>query len=371
MEQVGSNGKIVYLNTLKLFACFAVFLSHFVNFSYTMYGLNEVCSWFTVMKNGTFAVVMFVMIASLLVSMKIFGNCTAEIIKNTIVKRYYRLVVPILATNIVIFIISKLHLFARTAEAGRLSGSMILEGAYSYNLSFFHLLSASLIDIVWKGDSAFNYPLWMINQLFIGTVITIIICIVTDRNKYRYFIFAALFIAGVWNISFFLIFLMGTLLGYLIKNRIVINKYIGIPMFLCGLGIANFSDRLIKLFSGRFVKLQFLHTNIFYYAIAAFLIIYGIEQSGILKKICSFRLFDKMSRLSFGVYLIHWPLICSLSSYCFVLLYNKLDIKAVCSIVFAITVAVLIILSYLFSKLENKLNKLINKLTALTVGNKE
>lgn len=203
MEQVGNNGKIVYLNTLKLFACFAVFLSHFVNFSYTMYGLNEVCSWFTVIKNGSFAVVMFVMIASLLVSMRTFDNCAVDGIKNTIVKRYYRLIIPISATNIIIFIMSKLSLFARASEAGKLSGSAILEGAYSYDLSFFHLLSASLIDIVWKGDSAFNYPLWMINQLFIGTVITIVICIVTYHNKYRYFIFAALFIAGVWNISFF------------------------------------------------------------------------------------------------------------------------------------------------------------------------
>lgn len=229
------NKKIPYLNTLKLIACFAVFICHFRVLKYTAWGLDTIINHkpFTFLANGSLAVVMFIMISCLLTTKKTLEDFTFENIKVTMIKRYFRLVIPITCINAVVFIMSKFNMFSYANKTGELVGDNILKTAYQYDLGILHFFSASFIDIIWKGDSSFNYPLWMINILFIGMFASVLICISIYKNKKSHLILFGLIIAACWNISFLFVFLAGTILGYLIVNNKIANerRWLGIVWF--------------------------------------------------------------------------------------------------------------------------------------------
>lgn len=138
---------------------------------------------------------------------------------------------------------------------------------------------------------------------------------------------------------------------------------VGNSVVFLGWVVAEFYNELIQVFDIHFTKISFIHNAIFYQTVACFLIIYGIETSDILKKIFSLKVFDKISSISFGIYLIHWPLICSFSALFYNILYTRVSHNVACTYVFAVTTIILFILAFGFLQLEKRFSKLTNKLT--------
>lgn len=361
--------KLTYLNTLKFLSCIAVFNCHFLCFGYTMIGFDEVLNirLFDSLKSGSLAVVMFVMIACMLTAMKVMQKPSIDNIKNIVIKRYFRLIVPISIVNMLIFLVYKLGLFNVAKTAGEYVGNPILSGAYQYDITVVTLITDTFIDVIRKGQAALNYPLWMVKDLFVGMFWTVLMCIVINKTKYRFVLLGMISLIALWDMG--IVYVLAVLLAVLVTENNKYSDILGYISFVIGCVILVVYKDVIGIISGRMVKLSFVHTSTLYESIASFCIIYGIAKAKIINKIFSPKIFDSLNKLSFGVYLLHWPLLCAVSSRIYLWLTKYQSDKIACSITYIISLPLVMTAAYCFSILEKLLETKIKFVSEKLAGN--
>lgn len=208
------------ITAIKAVSCFMVFLSHwngaFASWGYAPLDWLILQSPLRFMTFGNMAVCIFLILSGTLVSLKIYRggsfSWTSEMLK-----RYVRMVIPIFGTHLLVYLFLRMGLF-RTGEAASLSGNAWLASYYTSPLDFRSVFKCSFVTSVFRGDSTFYGPLWMMNYIFFGTVFSVVLAEglkgMSRRGK-------AVFLVILFGIflmlnSYYLCFLMGNLMAILI-----------------------------------------------------------------------------------------------------------------------------------------------------------
>ena len=212
--------KLDYIDGLKVLSCLMIFNFHFINAFYCgFYSLNpadfhtEHLEWIigstplNLIMGGKFGVRMFMTISGFFVGYRFFLTGDKHSLGSGAVKKYFRLVFPILTANIAIFALMKLGLF-RNAEASALAGTSVFFGNYN---QFAPSLFGAVKEAVWgcfaTGANQYNGPLWFIYYEFFGTLLVAAILSLVGKSKVRYVAYA---IAAILSIrTDFLPFILG------------------------------------------------------------------------------------------------------------------------------------------------------------------
>lgn len=247
--------QILWLNSIKGIACWVVFLGHFQgDYGYVPF-LRVILSKhiFECLSNGTFALNVFYIISAYLLAKNLFEK--GDIIKNSgvgIVKRYFRLSLPLLLMNLIVFVLQLCHL-----DSDRIYGMFVEK----YN--FFDVIRYAFIDTMLLGDSKFNSMTWMMKNLFLGFIFTTIVCIIICRLSYKKKIFITLaitllFICGNVDCA---PMIYGVLL-YVLDSEKAFEKIpakvalpVGIMLFLLSLLHASFAIKMTNDFKYYFPSL--------------------------------------------------------------------------------------------------------------------
>ena len=212
--------KLDFVDGLKVLACLAIFNFHFINFYYCgIYSLlaqdfhTQAMEAFVgtsplnILMGGKFGVKMFMTISGFFVGYRFFLTGDKSSLSAGVVKKYFRLVFPIITANVAIYAMMKLGLFMN-AEASAIIGSQVHVGNYN---QFAPSLFAAVKEAVWgcfvTGANQYNGPLWFIYYEFFGTILVAAIISLLGKSRARYIAYA---IAGILTIrSDFLPFIMG------------------------------------------------------------------------------------------------------------------------------------------------------------------
>lgn len=364
-----------WLDRVKGIACVIVFLNHFfLTFGYTCLGLNRIVLLrpFHVLVNGNYAVCIFLTVSAYVISVPIYRQKDFGKVQQTLVKRYPRLMLPVFFSSLIAYIFYTLGGYYNQ-EAGAILGNQWLMGKYTEPLTLKNLFLTSAVRVWWNGDASFNAPFWMLQILFFGTFLTVIVTMITAIEKqYGGIILALLILVYTYLGSFYLCFILGTLLAYLRcrtdfwEKRRHSKRFFWLNMILLvgSFCLPGYANAIIEVLSHIIPADVFLCDGRFYNMIGSFLLIFSLMGlEGAKKFLEKSRALKKVSEISFSIYLVHWPILCSLSCFLYLKLQEtNIEKNMVYTIIFIVTVITVAIVAKIFNELVEK--RICNKAVA-------
>ena len=364
--------KLKHLDGLRGIAAFMVVCHHFLvaflpahlngSREQTNLGNGEVEIWFStsifnIFFNGNLAVCIFFVLSGYVLSYSYFKNHSTQFLSALAVKRYFRLVIPVFFTVIIVAILIRLSLMFNL-EASKLTKSEWWIGTFwQFYPNVKHMLTSGLFGVFFTNDHSYNTVFWTMGIEFFGSLLVLSIAALTSnlRNRYLIYLILICYMLLIQN-YFYLAFILGLCLSdydlnYENKPILFFNKILKVLLFVSFIILGSFpSDGNIEDTFYIFIKFLFFgQSEVFIHTISAFLIIFIGIHSPKLQKILSLKLFTFLGLISFSMYLLHVPLIGSWACFVFLKVYPFCSYGVALLFTLAAFLPVLIICSYLMA----------------------
>ncbi len=240
-----------------------------------------------------------------------------DIISRRFWARYLRLNIPIACTIIFSYLLYKYDLYENIL-AGNISDSKWLTSYFSTNnLEFTDALKAAAYGVIAKGNSALNPPLWSLKIEFIGSIILLGIYSVKPRGFDVLILAISCFFMWIFfksNSIYYMCFFFGAIMG---KTKV---KF-GFLTFSTGyfLGAFVYEHGLYDWLP----RIYLFDTKTFYNTCGAVLMVLSLV-SGFGKTFFESSIPRFLGRISFSLYLIHFLILCSVTSFLYLALPKNL-----------------------------------------------
>lgn len=294
----------------------------------------------------------FFILSGYVLSYKFFIKNDINILIEGFIKRYFRLMVPVLFSIFIAYLFMKGDLFFNVEAAEVTQSQWWLGSFWRFEPSFIGMLKESMYEVFLKFESTYNSSLWKMTYEFLVSILIFSIFIVIRKIKYRYALYTILIL--IFKDSYYSTFIIGVLLcdvnndrGIFIKSKLLITI-----CFIVGLFIGSYPTNVnVSNSIYSILDFSFLSNKVMtYHILGSTCIILAIINSSILQNILNSKGFMKLGEISFAMYLIHLNVIGSFSSFVFIKLIKYLDYSISFSITFIISMYIIYILSVWVSK---------------------
>lgn len=296
----------------------------------------------TFFLDGGLSVYIFWFLSAYVINIKLIQKADqAKYVHSALFKRYFRLMFPVLAMVVFTFVLLKLNLIYNK-DLGNFLGANPNDWIfmhYNFEPNFFNAIKSSIFDTFFSKfnkQTTYNVVLWTMHPELYGSLVSILIFYITKNLKFRqlYFITIsamAIIIGREWIVSF--------LLGFLLAD-IKYNK---------SLVVFNFSGALNAIMANKKANLILFivlstsfgnYSNSFSKLILSTLIVVILVYTPLLQNFFDSKILIWLGKISFGLYLIHLPLICSLPSFLLLNLNLNFEFFRVVMALFALVLSV-------------------------------
>ena len=317
--------------------------------------------------NGNFLVCIFCTISGVVVSLYIFNKPDLKDLGKHMIMRYFRLMVPVFACSVLVFVFMKANLFVSEDLADITFYRGWIQIYYNEEVNLLNLLYCSLFKVWFIGDNTYTGAFWMLTFMFWGYYLSCILGIIGMKAKKKILFFYVLLVLTFFCVNYlYACFCLGTIIAYVFKHKMGVqnNKaLIGIVCVVAGLFLGGFPtgvepDNIYKtiMFTSHETAYQLYHV------MGAFLVVGGIFLLDILQRFLSAKVFLKLGSVSYCVYIIQGFVMYAISYKIFLWLYNMNHRYLVdMAVVFGISTCLLLTLSWLFTHyIEKPASKLTN-----------
>lgn len=308
-------------------------------------------SFVNILFDGNLAVYIFWFLSAYVISIKLFVKNDRQYLFQSFSKRYFRLMIPVLASVVFAYLLLHFGLMYNSELAQQLGPDYQngwLGSVYQFDSNFIEAVRGGVWDTFFNYTeaSSYNSILWTMQPELYGSMFCFLLFGVLGINKYRY-LFYLLIICGAFILENYSLssFLLGFFLcdidysepGRIKKTLdfITKNKFINAVIFICVIVIAgkpNYFD-FFDLFISSLIVLLIMRT--------VFL------QNFFQKKIIVW-----LGKISFSLYLLHLPIICSFSCYLYLSLDMEYQTKVL--VISSLTIALTLFLAFVFTKYIDK-----------------
>lgn len=293
-------------------------------------------------------------ISGFFVGYRFFTTGDKTSLTRGVVKKYFRLVFPILAANIVIWLLMKLGLFMN-AEASAVIGSGLYVGNYN---QFEPGLLSAVWEAVWgcfvNGANKYNGPLWFIYYEFFGTILVAAILSLLGNSRARY---VAYVIAGILTIrSDFLAFILGAVVCDLTYKppvwiaRLSEKKWLMWLLLLFGLGLGSYPPIGEPERMAGSIYALIPPKVMLYYIIGASCLLYAVLHLKAPQKVLGSRLLTWLNTYSYGFYLAHFGVLCTFSSGLYLALYQHVNYHLLAVLNYVLSFGLTVLVSILIHR---------------------
>lgn len=375
--------RLEFIEGYKGFACFCVMMSHFIAAFCNVWitALPERAqngSTFELMigktplnlfYNGNFGVRVFFITSGFVLSYAFFRSGNENYLKRGAVKRYFRLILPVVVVNICAYLLMKLGLTYHQ-EAAMISKSYDWLIVFNdFEPSFFGMLKEALIGNFFLNEATYVSPLWTMTYEMYGSLLVFAFLALFGKEKVRYPLYVIFLL--LFRESNYSQFMVGVAIcDIMINSKKYVEKYqskqrlVWITFFI-GLFFSSYpsgTDQSQTMY--RFFNLnQWMDTVTVYHFFGVALMFVAILNCELLQKFFELKPFAFLGKYSFGLYLVHWPVMISLSSYIVVKYAGKVvSYYKLILVDYFITMLVITVLAVLLTKfVDSKGIKLANK----------
>lgn len=359
--------RIKYLQGLRAIACMVVVVHH-----YLMIFSPEVPQKF--INDGHLAVMLFMLLTGIVIPFKTYENEALVTVRDKcvesfrfVVKRYFRLL-PLISISIVgSWILLKINQYYIQEL------SMILKET-SLRVSFSNQdvgLKQVFYDIffgAYVNGSSLNSPLWTICYEFSGAIIVYILVILFGQVKFRSIIYLlfGLFVYKYNRDEYFLSMITGV-----IYSDIFINKNDSLNIVKKIKSLLNY--RVVQILGGfviwgLYISPVFDMRPTYYRRVVASGLVLLILVNGTMQRILSCERLPKFAKYSFEIYVLHWPIMCSLSCYLMLFALERgYNYYISSGIILAISLICIFICAYLVNRILIIIGRIVNDKTILLI----
>jgi peptidoglycan/LPS O-acetylase OafA/YrhL len=331
--------KLYYLESLRGIAALMVVAQHFVGSFFpavnggSTYPIHSPFDlWFHktplgVVFGGNFAVCIFFVLSGFVLTRAFYLTRQPEYLAKAAVKRYVRLMPPVAGSVCLAYVLLKTGAF-HNAQAAALSGSDGLGELWHMTPHIWPAVQLALVDAFMKGSSgagSLNPPLWTMNVEFVGSFVVFSLAAVSVLLARRGWLYL-LAVALTWH-TYFLGFVIGLVLADLASlprvqeavGRVrgwVWPIVMGAALVLGGFPSSGHpADTLYRWFPNLpGTPLEALMT---WHLLGAGLLVVAVMGWPRAQRVLEWRPFVRLGRMSFGLYLTHFLIIGTYSSYLF------------------------------------------------------
>ncbi|HHQ4314536.1 TPA: acyltransferase family protein, partial [Serratia fonticola] len=303
--------KITYLEGLRGICCFIVIIDHCVSIykpdiRYTALSgiggmIRRLIAWtpLNIIYSGIAPVCIFFILSGFVLSIKFNKTHEGSAIFNGVIKRYPRLVLPILAS----MLISAFLYYILKYTTGHV-----------IDLSFTAAILEAIYFAPFQHVPLHNYALWTISFELYGSFIVFGLLAVFGAHRFRLVFYALVFsFLYAWG-SFYCLFIFGMILNDLfIANKFKIHGGLRLVMFLVGIVLATspYEREGVYLYGGVYKYIESLHADAYrdiYQMLmltGSMLIFMSILGAKFSERLLENRLAQFLGRISFPLYVTH------------------------------------------------------------------
>lgn len=358
--------RLTYLEGLRGVAALMVFLCHFsYAFYYALYSTEIVeanmpgnldaylaVTPLNILYNGKLAVQIFFILCGYVISIRYFQTGNKDYLVKSAVKRYFRLLVPIFFLEVITFFLMKVGAYHNEAAA-------VISKSQDWFMYFNikeptipTLVKEIFFDAFFGEPFYYNNVLWIIKYEFLGSLMVYGILYLTGKWKYRDVLYVILILVSIR--SFYVSIFIGMFLCDLMHQehtlvRFCRNKFILLISTLVGLVFATYPAAGENLKHTIYRYLGEPRVIIFY-VIGTTLLFWVLLNSKWMQSLLNKKLFQILGKYSFGIYLVHFPVIATFSAWLLLALDRKIGYNSIMIINLLLTVAIVYSLAVVFTK---------------------
>jgi len=306
--------------------------------------------------SGTFAVGIFFVLSGFVLSIGFFQKKDINIIKKLAAKRYFRLMLPALASVLIAWFIIATGLADTMAQTVAITQSGWLGRLWTFPPDFISAIHQGLIGVFVNGQVNYNPVLWTIRHEFIGSFIIFGSLLLFASSRHRWVVYAILLFA--FSTSWLLGFITGMILADIYVNRQDVyrklnSKYTYLAI-AAGVVLAGYPAGVVTSFIYKSLQVDWLQGTTqyqsFYTAVGATILVAGILSLPRLKSFFAHPKISGFSKYTYSLYLIHMPVLFTVCTGSFVLFITKFGFHTSSVLAIATMLVALIGATYLFEK---------------------
>ncbi|MWC30718.1 acyltransferase family protein [Paenibacillus sp. MMS18-CY102] len=360
--------KIKYLDGLRGLAALIVVLSHFVVAFYpAMYNgareqvhtasaieLSITKSPLNLLYNGNFAVCIFFVLSGFVLSYKFFQTKDNEVLVESAVKRYFRLMIPVLASIALVVILSKLALFYNNEASVTSFSTWWLGSFWNFDMTLGHVINNAFYGVFFNSNADYNTVLWTMTYEMYGSLLVFGLAAIFGRVKKRYLFYIAAIL--LLFKTYYVAFVLGMMISDFhnnngFKHAFFRNPFVNVVLACVGLFLGSYpSGSIVKGSVYGFIEANAIEDIVLYHIAGAFLILVALLNTTKIQHLLSTRLFVFLGKISFSLYLIHVIVIGSLTSFVFIHMAGYVGYSTAVFLSGLLTLPIMLIISYFMYK---------------------
>ncbi len=330
--------KVLFFQGLRSIACFAIMLVHFISIfkpGSLKYWTSGTSSIFLGAFKGKVAVALFCVVAGYFSASKVFQMKKDFHFGKYISRRYFRFMPPVLLVNIFVYLAHFLY--------SSLGAAYGLTSPYQKKL----FSTRDIIQDALFFNSQYNSPLWILRDLFIGSILVAFLAYYfADKKKRIYgYIISMLFLIACGQYC-----LMTCVIGLVLRDAVISDLVIIKHKVVLSLSF------LVAWFMCQLPPKSFLSVSCFvWYALGTALMIAVIFNVKVIQRILSLRPLVFLGDISFSMYLWHIPIYKVIPPIMFLVFETKIAADLLLIVVFLVSNFCIVGLSCLSKKYIEKL----------------
>ncbi len=312
--------------------------------------------------NGPLAVTVFFVLSGDALSTGYLKKQKLSSIDSLLLKRYFRLTVPISLSCLIVYLLMKAGLMFNLEAAGIVHREDWLGSFIPFQPSIVSLLRYSFYQ-VYDGHSlanSYNPFLWTMSIEFIGSMLVFLFLYVSNRLvspiKLLISVIVFLFVAK----SLYALFFVGVLFGYL-RALDVFTKFLGNKIWQIATIVIIFALIIIDTQLRFFISQG--HVNI----VISSALVFCIYSSSLCLSFFSCGISRVLGKISFPLYLVHFSVIASLTSFLIIKFSSSLDSYHI-YLISIISIFASLLGATLFYRVEDYLLSHVNKIPRILLN---
>jgi peptidoglycan/LPS O-acetylase OafA/YrhL len=352
--------RLEFLDGLRGWGALMVFLYHLIVQLLFNTAPPYKSKYLAFLLDGDFAVFIFFVLSGFVLSIKFVISPGKYSLTQAVIARYFRLMLPIIITSFVAYMLMLAHAMYNVPASVPANTPQWLGVYFNFEPTLAYFLQFNLYYVFFNFNPGanFNPVLWTIAYEFTGSMLVYMMVGFFRNTKHQsYFVpIAFIVLFNLFNNPIIACFAIGYVLAEL---------YAAYSQRLQGK--AWVSWLATALFALPVVCSTFFRTgHHFYLALLASALVLAVSFSSPLKHFFSNKVSRFLGRISFPLYLIHLPLICSFSSYLFLYLPTQgFGNQATANIIVATTVPLGLLIAWIFYPIETFSVKVSKKISAI------
>jgi peptidoglycan/LPS O-acetylase OafA/YrhL len=269
---------------------------------------------FSILYNGHFAVLIFFVLSGYVLTIPYFKDSDELLIKKRLWGRYLRLNIPIAAAITLSYLVYRSGFYSNILASEISGSSNWLKNYFPYGVSLLTTVNEAAYGSIFLGEGTLVPPLWIFGNLFIGSIYLLLFYLSKPQKNTLLAFFAAFLFLYVIHRAASIYFMAIFLGSYL--NSITFGKKWNCFLFLVGFYFGAFQFRCHIydfLPSIQLLNIEIWDKKTFYNTVGAIFLTAAVIN-GFGKKIFESSFFQFLGDISFSFYLIHFIVLCSLSS---------------------------------------------------------